>query len=372
MKRVLQVVSCLEMGGTEAYIMNNYRAVDRERLQFDFIVFNKKEYPYIDEIKAMGGRVFFAIPPSKNQIARFERLIIKLIKENGPYEAIHSHVNRDNAWVMRAAKKAGVPRRISHAHSVAPVPKSIFKKLYSSFKKRILNKYSTIKLACSEEAAVAIYGKNEDKVEVLKNGINVEQFINVSNGDVERIKEELNINPNVDLVMGNISRFDQQKNPIFAVEVFSNIAKIKENAILVLGGVDGGLKDSVEKRVEELNIKDKVRILGVRKDVATCLKLLDIFLFPVYPEGFGIALLEAQASGCRCFTSTGVTRKTDMGLGLVSYTELDKGTESWAQLILDEAKGLKRPDGNMIRKAFFDAGYSIEASVNRLKAIYCE
>ena len=77
MKKILQVVSCMELGGTEAFIMNNYRALDRSKYQFDFIIFCEKEYPYLDEIQRLGGRVFFSGIPSFGNIHKF----IKRFKE---------------------------------------------------------------------------------------------------------------------------------------------------------------------------------------------------------------------------------------------------------------------------------------------------
>lgn len=118
--KILQVVSCLEKGGTEAYIVNNFRHIDRERFSFDFLVFVEKEYPYYtDIIHNLGGRIFFCGVPSLKRIPIFLYRIISVIKKYGPYQAVHSHVNIANSWVLVATKLAGVPIRISHSHDTS-------------------------------------------------------------------------------------------------------------------------------------------------------------------------------------------------------------------------------------------------------------
>ena len=56
--RVLQVVGRMDRGGIETMIMNLYRNIDREKVQFDFLAHLGREAAYNDEIRAMGGRIY--------------------------------------------------------------------------------------------------------------------------------------------------------------------------------------------------------------------------------------------------------------------------------------------------------------------------
>ena len=103
MKKILQIVSCLELGGTEAFIMNNYRALDRSKYQFDFAVFIEQDYPYLDEISQLGGNVYFLGTPSLKNALKFIKRFKEVVDEGGPYVAVHSHVNIDNAIPLYAA-----------------------------------------------------------------------------------------------------------------------------------------------------------------------------------------------------------------------------------------------------------------------------
>ncbi len=370
MKRVLQVVSCLESGGTEAFIMNNYKAVDKNKIQFDFLVFVKNDHPYIEEIKKMGGKVFFATTPSIKKIKTFLTTVEKIIQENGPYSAVHSHVNIANSWVMLAAKNAGVPIRISHSHAVFKVS-NVFEKILRKCQKNFIKKNATDFLACSNEAGNSLYGEKffSKNGKVIKNGIDLYKFFNITEKS-EELKNEFNLSNENDLILGNITRFDSNKNQTFIVDVFYEILKKKNNAILLLGGVDGGALAQVKEKVAVLGIENSVRFIGKRQDVPECLKFIDAYVFPSIYEGLGIAILEAQASGCECFVSTSVSQEADMGIGTMNYYDLNDGAETWAEKIINICENRKQPSKMIIEKSFNQKGFSIISSVQDLVQIY--
>ena len=62
--RVLQVMGIVESGGVEAVIMNYYRNIDKSKVQFDFVMHKGSNRKYIEDIKAMGGKVYEVTPYS--------------------------------------------------------------------------------------------------------------------------------------------------------------------------------------------------------------------------------------------------------------------------------------------------------------------
>ena len=58
MIRVLQVVTYMGRGGLETMLMNYYRHIDRNKVQFDFLVHRDFEADYDKEILSMGGRIY--------------------------------------------------------------------------------------------------------------------------------------------------------------------------------------------------------------------------------------------------------------------------------------------------------------------------
>lgn len=371
MDRVLHVVSSLERGGTEAFIMNNFRTIDRNEIQFDFFVFVEKEYPYTEEITRLGGKIFWGeIPSAKNAGSLMKRLG-DVIRQNGPYVAIHSHVNIANSWVMKAAKKAGVKVRISHSHAISDNSGSFIKKLYKKFQLHLLKRNATHFFACSREAGQSLYGKNffDFHGEIIKNGINIKDFVNVSDQAVANLKQELGCN-DAELVLGNVTRFDLNKNQLFILDIFKDLLKYKPGAVLLLGGVDGGMLDAVKSKAKEMQILNNIRFIGPRKDIPVCLKLIDVYLFTSFSEGLGIALLEAQAGGCMCFVSTGVVRKADVGLGNVHFESLQTPPSIWAKKIIDKYAEYKAPDESKVEYLFKEKGYLIQETTDKLSAIY--
>lgn len=368
MKRILHVVGCLERGGTEAFLMNHYRVLDTSRYQFDFLVFREKDYPYLSEIRQRGGRVFFVEPPSRDRIGRFLREAVACIRENGPYLAVHSHVNVENAWVMAAAKLAGVPRRISHSHDTTGMGGGPAVACYRVFQALLIKGCANGYLACSPEAGSYLYGKAffRKKGRVIHNGIDVDLFQSAPEPALADLRQAWGIGPET-FVVGNITRFEPKKNQLFALEVFQQLLKTRPDSLLILGGPDGGQLEQVKAGARQMGIMDRVRFIGPRSDVPLCLQVLDRYLFPSLYEGLGIVLLEAQAARCPCIVSGEVPREGDMGLGLVDYVSLKESPRHWADRLLAPYPHVST---GQIRQAFAQKGYAIRQSMEQLLEIY--
>lgn len=372
MKKILQIVSCLELGGTEAFIMNNYRVLDRSEYQFDFAVFCEKEYPYSDEIKELGGHIFFLGVPSFKNMHKFIKRFKDIVDEGGPYAAIHSHVNIGNGIPLLAAYLCNIPVRVSHSHATSGNEMFFLKKPWYRIKKNLIKKYATAFLSCSEEAGEYLYGKGffSEKGRVIPNGINVKSFFDNRNAEVKMLKEEFSVKENCPLIVGNISRFEENKNSLFTIKVFNRILDWVPEAILIMGGPDGGQLEECKKLVKKLKIEKSVRFIGKRTDVPICLKLIDIYLFPSLFEGLGIALLEAQASGCFCIASDGVSTEVDRGLNSVHFISLKKNETEWAKEIMESYNTWKEPDPKEILKKYIESGFEINEAHKHLMRIY--
>lgn len=371
MKYILHVVSCLERGGTEAFIMNCYRNLDRSKYQFDFMVFIKKDYPYIKEIESLGGNVYFVQAPSIKKIGAFLRDTIKILKSK-KYCAIHSHINIENAWIMVAGAIAKIPIRVSHSHDTIGKEGTLLRRTYRLLQNNLIKCFATEYLACSKDAGEYLYGKKffKEKGKVIHNGIAVRDFIDVSEDKVTSLKNKLDIQESCNLVLGNITRFENKKNQLFIIEVFREIVKMNKDAVLLLGGPDGGILELVKKRVSELGLESNVRFIGIRQDIPVCLKCIDIYLFPSLYEGFGIALLEAQAAGCYGIASKGVSEEVDLGLGRVLFCDLNDAPEVWAKKIINCKNNLYVYGDDEIENVFLKRGYDIRQAIQELVKVY--
>jgi len=293
--RVLQVFSRMDRGGAETTIMNFYRKIDRNKVQFDFLVHTDEKCAYDDEIELLGGRIFRIPRYSINNNIKYFRLWINFLKRHSEYRIIHGHYFTISAIYFCAAKIFNSVC-IAHSHNtnyMGPRTKRIMKRLIT-FPVRYIADYL---FACSKDAGIWLYGKNalrDKKFLLMNNSLDTKRFIFNSKNRGKKRKELKIINK---FVIGHIGRFDLQKNHIFIIEIFKKIFTIDKNSILILVG-DGKLK--IEQKVLDMGLYGNVIFTGVRSDIPELLQAMDVFLFPSLYEGFPLVLLEAQASGLKC------------------------------------------------------------------------
>ena len=246
--RIAQIVGKMNNGGVEAVVMNYYRHIDREKVQFDFIVDEDSTVIPKDEIESLGGRVF--IVPPYQKLNKYIPALIKLFKEN-QYKIVHSHINTLSVFPLFAAKRAGVPVRIAHNHSTAAkgeTKKNILKYMLRPFAKV----YATHYAACSVYAAEWLFGKKtvaEGKVTIFNNAIDLDKFKfdeNIRN----EVRKELGIEDK--FVIGHVGRFCYQKNQEFLIDVFAEVYKQDPNAVLLLIG-DGEDRKTIEEKIQKLS-----------------------------------------------------------------------------------------------------------------------
>ncbi len=362
--RVAHIMGKMMSGGVESVVMNYYQHIDKEKVQFDFIVDEDSTYIPYEEIELMGGRVI--IVPPYQKIFSYINNLMKILKENN-YKIVHSHLNAMSIFPLYAAKRAGVSIRIAHSHSTSN--KTEWKK---NLLKNILKKFSktnaTHYFCCSELAGRWLFGDkvyNQNKVIKINNAIDMDKFIYNSNINTQ-MREELGISKDA-LVIGHIGRFMKQKNHEFLIDIFNEIYIKNNNAVLVLVG-DGPLQEQIEKRVKKLNIESAVRFLGVRKDINKIYQIMDIFLFPSLYEGLGMVLIEAQIAGLACITSTEVPKEVDISGG-VSFISLSLSAKKWAEILM---KNLNEYNQNKPTNVSLKSNYDIKVQSIKLQKIYTE
>lgn len=337
--RVAQIIGKWVGGGVESVVMNYYRYIDRTKIQFDFICDeDSTNIPY-DEIEQLGGRVILVPPYQK--VFEYQKELIKIFKDNN-YKIVHSHINTLSVFPLRAAKKAGVPVRIAHSHSTTSKKewkRNLVKQVLRPFSKV----YATDYMCCSELAGRWLFGDKEyDKrnVYLLNNAIDLDKF--KYNAKIRKEKrKELNIKDDT-LVIGHVGRFVATKNHTFLIDIFNEIHKKNDSAILLLAG-QGPLQEELKNKVYELGLASKVKFLGQINDTYKLYQALDIFVLPSLYEGLPVVGVEAQATGLLCELSNDITKETKV-LNTTRFISLNISVEEWAKIILDDYSKFKRHD----------------------------
>ena len=361
MKRLLCIISSLNTGGAETFLMKMYRALPPEEYQLDFIVSENDGF-YTQEVLDRGGRIFFVPTRTKHPIAAF-RQIGKIVKENG-YQHVLKLGDSPLQVVDLLATKTGGAKHLVLRSCNAPTHLSAKRKAIDAFFRPILNRTATVKIAPSDLAAAYTFGQtayDRGEVTLLNNGVD----LNVFRFDPEArqaIRAEFGLEDK--LVVGHIGRFNQQKNHMFLLDIFNEIRKRNENAVLLLVG-KGELEADIRRKIDCLGIADKVIFTGVRSDVPALLSAMDVFVFPSFFEGMPNTVIEAQATGLPCVIADTITKTADI-TGLVEYQSLKTSSEQWANRVLAKAT----TERENTTQAFIDHGYNIE-SVAKIFVTLC-
>ena len=355
--RVLHIVTYMGRGGLETMLMNYYRNIDREKVQFDFLVHRMEKYDYDDEIESLGGNIYRFNRLNPFSI-NYKNKLFNFFKEHTEYRIVHCHLDCMSSVPLKVAKKAGVPVRIAHAHNTNQ-DKNL-KYILKMYYKRKIKKYSTHLFACSQDAGKWMF--NTDDFKVLPNAIDAKKYmydLTIRN----QIRKELNLNDSI--VFGHVGRFSYPKNHSFLIDIFTELKKIYPNSKLILvGGGDG--VPYIKQKVENSKLENDVLFLGVRSDVNRILQALDVLVFPSLYEGLPLTIVEAQASGLPCFISDKVPiecKKTD----LVYQLCLSDSAKKWAefiQLVLCEFSRINKYE-EIVR-----SGFDVKENVKILKEFY--
>lgn len=359
--RVAMIMGKMLGGGVEQVVMNYYRHIDHARVQFDFLVDADSTLVPREEIESLGGRVFL-IPPYQH-VFEYQRELQLLFKQEG-WNIVHSHINALSVFPLRAAKRAGVPVCIAHSHSTSGKGEHA-KNAIKAMLKTQANRYPTHRFACSKYAGEWLFGKNAD-FEVVYNAIDLKKFFFNAEARAQA-RAELGLVGN-QFVVGHIGRFTAQKNHAFLIEVFAEVAKRRDDAVLLLVGT-GEAEASVRALVNERKVSDRVRFLGQRNDVYKLYQAFDAFVLPSLYEGLCLVGVEAQAAGLPCLLSDAITREVDV-TGTCRFLPIDN-PKMWADEINTHAikSDIERASCIMANFANYDIDVQAEALTNRYESL---
>jgi glycosyltransferase involved in cell wall biosynthesis len=350
--RVLNVLGTIDIGGAESRVMELYRAMDKEKVQFDFLIHTDTEGHYSKEIRELGGNIYKAPRFKVINYFAYKKALQKFFKEHNDYAAVQGHMTSTASIYLPIAKKAGIPITIAHARS-AGVDQGI-RGIVTRIIRYPLKNRADYLFTCSKEAGVAVYGKKAVKagrVITIPNAIDADRF---SYNETVRneVRKELGIEDK--FVIGHVGRFGFMKNHTYLIDIFNEVYKQRNDVVLVLIG-EGGLMEDIKAKVESLGLKDKVYFMGNRPDIERYYQAFDYFVFPSTFEGFPGSVAEAQASGLRCLVSDKITREVAL-TELVTYKSIDETPKSWADDILKNADKIKarKDHSDIIKEKNFD------------------
>lgn len=355
--RVLHVVTYMGRGGLETMLMNYYRHIDRNRVQFDFLVHRDFKADYDDEILSLGGKIYHVSKLNPFSF-HYHHELNNFFKNHSEYKIVHVHQDCLSSFALKAAKRNHVSIRIAHSHSSSQDRN--LKYLLKRYFMRNISKYATHLFACGNEAGDWMFrGSN---YQIVRNAIDVSSFT-FNQKLRNKLRNSFDIHDN--LVIGHVGRFNYPKNHDFIIDIFNEVHRINKNTKLILIGT-GELEESIKEKVNNLHLKDNVMFLGNRNDVNQLMQAMDIFVFPSHYEGLPVTLVEAQASDLFIVKSNNVPSQCIITPNVLSLS-LNLTAKEWAQQILD----IHYQRGNTSRY-IKDAGYDIKKNSQWLQDFYIQ
>ena len=365
MIRVLHSVSNMDRAGIETMLMNYYRHIDREKVQFDFIVNKKKPGDYDDEIRRMGGHIYQSPGLDPLHYPAYLRFVQQTVAADPRIRILHAHNEAMGLYALKGAEKAGLPVRIAHAHNTRIIRD--YKWPLKMLCKQLLPGAATDLWACGRDAGIYFFGQKnwERRGRVLHNAIEPETF-RFSPAVRAEMRARYGLQDRV--VLGHVGRFNVQKNHERLLHIFAAFLQLEPRAALVLIGV-GELEQAVRAQAQELGIADHVLFAGLQNNVADWYQMMDLFVMPSRFEGLPVVGVEAQAAGLGCVFSDAVTDEVLLSTNAVRIP-LSAGNADWAAGL---QRMLQQPcDRSAGAELIRQAGYDISLEAERLQQQYLQ
>jgi glycosyltransferase involved in cell wall biosynthesis len=349
-----------ELNGITNVIMNYFKNIDKQFVNFDFVINNNSELSNSlhHEISSNNCKIYH-LPSRVKKPLQYMSGLKKIINQ-GNYNIIHAHGNSATLLLeMFIAILSDIPVRISHCHSSTCDYKIIHYILKPFFVKSYTHAF-----ACSHKAGKWLFKNNYT---LINNGIEIDKYaFNEKNRD--KFRKELAITHKK--VIGHIGHFSYSKNHELLIDIFHDVIKYESNYALLLIG-DGLLKKKIEEKVDRLGLNKSVIFVGRSNEVPQLISAMDLLVFPSLFEGLPLTLVEAQVSGLKCLISDIITREIQL-TDLIEFISLKQGPKYWAEKVIKtNISFIERKKGaisylNQVK----NSGYDITSNAEKLKQFY--
>ncbi|AZB33866.1 glycosyltransferase [Chryseobacterium bernardetii] len=289
--KILQIIDSLGTGGAEKLILETAPLMHEAGHKVDVLLLDGRKTPFYKQLKATNSCEIFSLGNSYYNPFYIFKIIPFLYK----YDVVHVHLFPAQYFAVLAKvlsfskiKLIFTEHNTENTRLNNPRFRQIEKVIYKYYQKIVcitpeVKKVLRTKLAIEDK-----------KLIVVQNGININNIKVSSVADRKLLgfsrKDKL-------LIM--VAGFRLQKDQDTVIKTLKELPD--EYKLLLVG--DGERRVILENLINELNLKDRVILLGVRSDVYSLLKMCDIAILSSHWEGFGLAAAEAMACGIPALAS---------------------------------------------------------------------
>lgn len=324
-----------------------------------------------ERIKAMERVRIIALPClfRRFYVPKFSYKQIKNIVKDADVVHLMGHWTFINALVYFIAHRLNKPYVICPAGALPIYGRSKFiKQLYNWVigSKIIRNANGHIAIAVNEINQFQDYGVEVNKISIIPNGINIEDFQTANIADFRR-KYGFGDAP----FMLFVGRLNSIKGPDLLLRAFCNVKDKFSNYHLAFAGPDGGMLSELKDMVIEFSASDRVHFLGYLggADKFQAYHAADLLVIPSRQEAMSIVVLEAGITGTPVLLTDqcGFDEMERIGGGMVVPASVD-GLKKGLLGILKNPDKLTAIGGKL--KKHVIANYTWEKIINKYIDLY--
>jgi glycosyltransferase involved in cell wall biosynthesis len=286
--RILFVITCLGIGGAEkvvAGLADGFADAGHEVI-IAYLNGEALVKPRNTAVRLVGLDL-----NGVKDLARASLRLRSLVRDFQP-DVVHSHLIHANILCRLLRLCAPIPRLITSAHNRDE--EGCFRMLAYRLTNRLSNVFTNV----SGEAVAAFVQQGAapaGQMKVVHNGVSTRDF-HCLDAERRRIRGEYGVGPGTNLIVA-VGRLDEAKD---YPNLFAALVRLGADApaykLLVAG--DGPLRGELAELIARFRLDDRVRLLGVRRDVPALLSASDLFVLSSVREGFPMVIGEAMSAGC--------------------------------------------------------------------------
>lgn len=382
--RVLQIIDSLGMGGAETWLIELLRFWSRiGAVQMDILASSGKTGIFDDEARRLGAKIHY-LRYGRAHLPGFAKQFRRVLRE-GQYDAIHDHQDYTSGWHFLMGD-GELPRvRITHVHNPSYQIRNNYgvtfaRRTTARIGKALVAHYST-HITGTSRRVIAEYGFdawrfNRIPKAALYCGFQPARFAGERSSAKASVRAELGWPADAAIILF-VGRIDvsadaahpqNHKNSAFAVSVGIEAAQRQSRVHMLLAGAPSPAVSILEERISAAGLADRIRFVGIRRDVERLMLGSDVLLFPSRGEGLGMAVVEAQAAGLPVLASAMVPRECVVIPELVRFEKVEAGAAAWASELLRVAE---KPQNNAhANRCVAASPFSIENSARAVLHLY--
>ena len=363
--KILQISSAQSLGGGERHLADLANGLAGRGHDVYFAL--RPGSPLMTELTNVRRGSLTTLPLRNSLDARSAQDLARLVRRN-QIQIVHAHMARDYPLAAYAARTNPGSRLIVTRHVLFPL---------NRLHRITLAKASRI-IAVSQAVAAQLQADAiapSEKISVVLNGINTAGFQEAK----QKFSRPQFLNswnlPEDCLLVGTVGELTPLKGQEEFLRAATRVLRQHPNACFVIAGIDHSRgkehRTRIEQLIEQLNLKERVRLAGWLADLAQLYCALDVFVSASHTESFGLALVEAMASGTAVVaTETASAREIiepgETGL-LVPIGDVDELAKSILTLAADQKERIRM--GTAAQQTA-STRFSVERMVAETEKIY--